>query len=91
MSILYICSLIVTGTLNSKKMKKIIALFAIVSMFAFVACNNAPKEDPAAEAEAAQTEADAMEAEKAAAEQAMDTTAPAAKEAAPAAAEEAGH
>lgn len=42
-------------------MKKIIALFAIVSMFAFVACNNTPKEDPAAAAAAAQAEADSLE------------------------------
>jgi len=69
----YICSLIVTGTLNSKKMKKIFALIAIVSMFAFAACTNTPKEDPAAEAEAGQTDAENMEAEKADAEETMPT------------------
>ena len=76
-------------------MKKVLSLLAIVTLFTFVACNNASTtEDPAAETEATtndQAEAEAMEAApatEAPAEGEATEAAPATEEAA---AEEAAH
>ncbi len=58
-------------------MKKVLSLLAILTLFTFVACNNAANsEDPAAEQEMDSTDAEKMETEKSMEEPTPEVEAP---------------